>query len=199
MRDKCLIYYGNPCSSCLSDPEIQNFEDAKRRPVVECPCAGDPVRCSLPRFACVRVAGAGMARRVMQIYAEVSERTLALDRGFFRLRGALPPAAVEAYVDPDRGFERITEPEQVAQRVWEHARSVLDLRPGECLRPQVGPFAPPPTDVPPALLRDTAALVRSGEPCEVADLETVRPWSATPQPARPWPNAGASPLRLASS
>ncbi len=184
MRDKCLIYYGNPCSSCFSDPEIQNFEDAKRRPVVECAYAGHPTWCSLPRFGCVRVAGAGMARRAMQIYAEVSERTLALDRGFFRLRGALPPAVVEAYIDPERGFERITEPEQVAQRVWERARSVLDLRPGECLRPQVGPFAPPPGDVPRALLRETAALVRSGEPCEVADLEAVRPRPAAPQRAR---------------
>ena len=36
--------------------------------------------------------------------------------------------------DPERGFRRITEPEEVVQRVWEHARAALDLKPGECVR-----------------------------------------------------------------
>lgn len=28
MKDKCFIYYGNPCIICLADPAIQSFEDA---------------------------------------------------------------------------------------------------------------------------------------------------------------------------
>ena len=41
MKDKCFIYYGNPCSNCLSDPEVKSFEDAMRQAVVECPYAAD--------------------------------------------------------------------------------------------------------------------------------------------------------------
>ena len=173
MKDRCFIYYGNPCSSCLSDPEVQSFEDAKRQAVVECPYAANRAQCSLPRFGCVRVAGARMARAVIQFYTEASEETLALDREFFRRRGPLPPRGVEAYIDPELGFKRITDPEQVVQRVWEHARAVLDLRPGEREPRQVGRYAPPTGDVPAALLRrttegahtpKTAKLVRAGRP-----------------------------------
>ncbi len=156
MKDKCFIYYGNPCSSCLSDPEVTDFEDATRSAVVECPYASDRARCSAPKFGCVRVAGARMARAVIQFYTEASEETLAMDRDFFRRRAPLPPKAVEAYVDPDHGFRRITDPEEVVQRVAEHARVVLGLEPGERVRRQVGRYAPPTGEVPAALRRAIA-------------------------------------------
>lgn len=156
MKDKCFIYYGNPCSSCLSDPEVPDFEAAKQQRVVECPYATDRERCGPPRFGCVRVAGARMARAVIQFYTEASEDTLALDRDFFRRRAPLPPKAVEAYVDPDHGFRRITDPEEVVQLVAEHARAVLGLEPGERVRRQVGRYAPPTGEVPAALRRAIA-------------------------------------------
>ena len=31
MKDRCFIYYGNPCTACLADPEVRSFEDAQRR------------------------------------------------------------------------------------------------------------------------------------------------------------------------
>ena len=83
MKDKWFIYYGNPCTSYLTDSEIQGFEDATlallspwRQAVVECPLASDPAKCSPPRFGCVRVAGARMARAVIQFYTEASVRRL---------------------------------------------------------------------------------------------------------------------------
>lgn len=57
MKDNFLIVYANPCSSALSDPDIQTFEDTKRHPVVEWPYAADLAKCSPPRFGCVRVEG----------------------------------------------------------------------------------------------------------------------------------------------
>jgi hypothetical protein len=183
MKDKCFIYYGNPCSSCLSDPEVKSFEDAMRQAVVECPYAADRAQCSPPRFACIRVAGARMARAVIQFYTEASEETLALDREFFRRRGPLPGQGVEAYVDPERGFQRITDPEQAVQRVWEHARAVLGLQPGEHVRHQVGHYAAPTGDVPAALLRrieEGVSTAKSGKPVRT---ERPRPRSAAPQPA----------------
>jgi hypothetical protein len=138
MKDKLFIFYGNPCSTALAHPEIQSFDDAERHPVVECPYAADPSRCSPPRFGCVRVAGARMARAAIHFHTETSERTLALRRDLFRLEGPLVGTAVEAYIDPDRGFKHITEPEEVVQRVWEHARAVLGLKPGERVRLPVG-------------------------------------------------------------
>jgi hypothetical protein len=183
MKDKCFIYYGNPCSACLSDPQVESFEDAMRQGVVECPFAADRAQCSPPRFACVRVAGARMARAVIQFYTEASEETLTLDREFFRRRGPLPGQGVEAYVDPERGFQRITDPGQAVQRVWEHAHAVLGLQSGEHVRHQVGHYAPPAGDVPAALLRrigDEASVAKTGK---VVETERPRPRSAAPQPA----------------
>ena len=131
MKDKCFIYYGNPCVICLADPALQNFEDAEKRE--ERPCEHYPERreCSPPSFGCVALAGAAMARYVIQFYSEATDDTLAMEREEFRRRAPLPPQ-VEAYVDPsERGYQRITDPEQVVQRVWEYARAVLDLKPGE--------------------------------------------------------------------
>jgi len=183
MKDKCFIYYGNPCSSCLSDPEVQSFEDAKRQAVVECPYAANRAQCSLPRFGCVRVAGARMARAVIQFYTEASEETLALDREFFRRRGPLPPRRVEAYIDPELGFKRITDPEQVVQRVWGHARAVLGLRPGEREPRQVGRYTPPTGDVPAALLRGTTEGARAPKTRKIARAERPQPHPAAPQPS----------------
>lgn len=163
MKDKCFILYGNPETSALSDPEIQSFEDLKRHTVVECPYLATLNRCSPPCFACVRVAGARMAWEVIQFQPEASEETLALARDSFRRRGALPPEDVMAYVDPERGFEQITDPEKVVQRVWEHARAVLDLKPGERVPHSAGPYTPPGSDVPPALLRHAEAGANGGE------------------------------------
>ena len=183
MKDTCLIYYGNPCSSCLSDPEVQNFEDAKRQAVVECPYGAGRAECPPPGLGCIRVAGARMARAVIQFYTEASEETLALDREFLRRRGLLPGKGVEAYVGPECGFQRITDPQQVVQRVWEHARAVLGLQPGEHVRRQVGRYAPPEGDVPAALLRRTTQGVGAAKPGKMARPELPRPRPAAPQPA----------------
>lgn len=182
MKDKCFIYYGNPCSGCLTDPEIRSFEDAKQHEVIECPYASAPSKCSAPSFGCVRVAGARMARAVIQFYREASEVTLALDRDYFRRRGSLPPARVQAYIDPERGFERITDPEQVVQRVWEDARAVLGLKPGERVPRQVGRYVPPAGDVPSALLRRTEQGARGGQPGKVRKGGMTRPRSPAPLP-----------------
>ena len=183
MKDKCFIYYGNPCSSCLSDTEVKGFEDAMRQAVVECPYAADHAQCSPPRFACIRVAGARMARAVIQFYTEASEETLALDREFFRRRGPLPGQGVEAYVDPERGFQRLTDPAQVVQRVWEHAGAVLGLEPSEHVRHQVGHYLPPAGYVPAALLRGIDEGARTAKRGKAVRVERPRPHSAAAQPA----------------
>ena len=183
MKDKCFVYYGNPCSNCLSDPEVRSFEDAMRQAAVECPYAADRAQCSPPRLACIRVAGARMARAVIQFYTEASEETLALDREFFRRRGPLPGQGLEAYVDPERGFQRITDPEQVVERVREHARAVLGLQPGEHVRHQVGHYAAPAGDVPAALLRRIEEGASTAKRGKLVRTERPQPRSAAPQPA----------------
>jgi hypothetical protein len=178
MKDKCFIYYGNPCSGPLSDPAVQDFEDAMRQTASECPYEAAHRRCPPERLGCVRLAGARMARAVLQFYREASEHTLALDREFFRRRGPLPGKGVDAYIDPDRGFRRITDPKQAVQRVWEHARAVLDLRPAERVPRQVGHYTPPAIDIPLALLR-----LKAERPHEPTPTET--PKAGRPKP-RPW-------------
>jgi len=132
MKDKCFIYYGNPCVICLADPAIQSFEDAERSAGKPCDFYPERRECSAPSFGCVQVAGTAMARHVVQFYSEATEETLAMEREEFRRRAPLPPEQVEAYVDTaERGYQRIIDPEQVVQRVWEYARAVLDLKPGE--------------------------------------------------------------------
>jgi hypothetical protein len=179
MKDRCFVLHGNPGCGALSDPEIQSFEDAKRHAVVECSYTADPAKCSPPCFACVRVAGVRMARAVIQFQSEASEATLALERDRFRHRGALPPEDVIAYVDPERDFQRITDPEEVVQRVWEHARAVLDLKPGERV-PRSAERCTAPTDVPAALLRHTDQGARGGKPGKVARDEVARPRTPAP-------------------
>jgi len=155
MKDKCFIYYGNPCTACLPDSEVRSFEDAQRRGPRSCPLLGEREKCSPPRFGCVAVAGARMARCVLQFYTQASEETLALDREFFRRRGPLPPKDVEAYIDTaEYGYRRITDPDLVVQRVWEYARAALDLQEGERVPRLPGRFEPPGEEVLAVLQRE---------------------------------------------
>ena len=132
MKDKCFIYYGNPCVICLADPAVQSFEDAERRGGKPCEFYPERRECSPPSFGCVALAGTAMARYVIQFYSEATEETLAMEREEFRRRAPLPPGQVEAYIGPsEQSDQRITDPEQVVRRVWEYARAVLDLKPGE--------------------------------------------------------------------
>jgi hypothetical protein len=132
MKDKCFIYYGNPCVICLADPAIQSFEDAEKRGGKPCQFYPERRECSPPSFGCVQVTGAAMARYVIQFYSEATEETLAVEREEFRRRAPLPSEQVEAYIDTsEHDYQQITDPELVVQRVWEYARAVLDLKPGE--------------------------------------------------------------------
>ena len=79
MKDKCFIYYGNPCVTCLTDPALQTFEDAQARGPTPCRYYPDRRECSPPNFGCIQLAGAAMARYVIQFYSEVTEETLAME------------------------------------------------------------------------------------------------------------------------
>jgi heterodisulfide reductase subunit C len=156
MKDKCFIYYGNPCTACLTNPEVRSFEDAQEHGPRPCPLLDEKEKCSPPRFGCVAVAGARMARCVLRFYTQASEVTLALDRDFFRRRGPLPPKDVEAYIDTaEYGYRRITDPDMIVRRVWEYARAVLDLKNGERVPRVPGRFVPPGEEVPAILQRQS--------------------------------------------
>lgn len=132
MRDKFVIYYDSPCVSRPSDPGVQTSEAAQSSGITTCPFYPERRECSPPEQACVDLAGSAMARNVLQFYGEASEQTLAMERDEFRERAPLPPDTVKAYVQPKNGeLERITDPDEVVERVWEYARAVLDLQPGE--------------------------------------------------------------------
>jgi hypothetical protein len=171
MKDKCFIYYGDPCTARLTDPEVRTFEDAQRRGPKPCPFLDEPEKCSAPRFGCVAVAGARMARCVLQFYTQASEETLTLDREFFRRRGPLPPKDVEAYIDTaEYGYRRIYAPEIVVQRVWEYARALLNLEEGERVPRVPGRFVPPGEEVLAALQRE-----RNGRKAEKNAAEHTKP------------------------
>jgi len=132
MKDKCFIFYANPCITCITDPAIQSFEDAQARKATPCRYYPDRRGCSPPDYGCIQRAGASMARYVLQFYSETTEATLEMEREEFRKRAPLPPDKVKAYVDtPENGYRQITDPETVVQRVWEYACAALDLKPGE--------------------------------------------------------------------
>ncbi len=132
MKEKLLIFQGDPCSMRLDDPSIQTVSDAQARGQRQCRFQQDHTRCSPPRFGCIQAAGLNVARFVLQFYSEATEETLAMEVEEFRRKGPLPPKQVEAYVDtPDYGYRHITDPEVVVQRVADYARMVLDLKPGE--------------------------------------------------------------------
>lgn len=132
MKDKAFIFYGNPCTICMANPEVESFEDAKRQGWTPCPFYRQERGCSSPSSGCVQLAGVKMARYVLQFYSEASEETLAMEREQLRHRAPLPPNQVEAYIDtPEHNYQRITDPDLVIQRIWEYARAVLDIKPGE--------------------------------------------------------------------
>ena len=132
MRDKAFIFYGNPCTICMADPEVESFEDAKRHGSTACPLYRQGRGCSSSSSGCVQLAGVKMARYVLQFYSEASEDALDMEREQFQRRAPLPPKRVEAYIDtPEYSYRRITDPDLVVQRVWEYACAVLDLQPGE--------------------------------------------------------------------
>ncbi len=132
MKDKRLIYYGDPCVMAMANPAIQSLGDLPAGEKTQCSHHTDRSECHNPRFGWVQVAGAKMARYVVEFYIEATEKTLAMEKEYFRQRAPLPPNKLEAYIDiPERNFQHITDPEISAQRVWEYARAVLDLKPGE--------------------------------------------------------------------
>ena len=132
MKEKLLIFQGDPCLMCLDDPSIQTVTDAQAHGQIRCKYYSDQHSCSPPRFGCVRMAGLRVARRVLQDYREATELNLAMQIERFGRTEPLPPDQVEAYVDsPDYGFRYITDPGLVLQQVADYAHKVLDLKPGE--------------------------------------------------------------------
>jgi hypothetical protein len=132
MKDKAFIFYGNPCTICLADPQMQSFEDVKKGGWTPCPFYREGRGCSTSSCGCVQLAGVKMARYVLQFYSEASEEALDMEREHFRHRAPLPPKRVEAYIDtPEYNYRRITDPDLIVQRVCEYAQAVLDIKPGE--------------------------------------------------------------------
>jgi hypothetical protein len=134
MKEKRLIYQGDPCSMHLTNPEIQNLDDVRAHGPNLCRYYSDRVLCSPPRFGCVQAAGLKVARYVLEFYSEATEQTLLMEVEEFRRRALLPPDSAIAYIDtPEWGYRRITDPEIIVERVTDYARRVLDLKPGEVI------------------------------------------------------------------
>lgn len=132
MKEKLLIYQGDPCLMCLDDPSIQTVSDSRAHGHIRCKYFSDRKSCSPPRFGCIKLAGLRVARSVLDFYDAATEKNLGLEIEQFFHKGPLPPEQMEAYVDtPDYGCQHITDPGLVAQRVADYARKVLDLKPGE--------------------------------------------------------------------
>jgi len=132
MKEKLLIYQGDPCLMCLDDPSIQTVTDARAHGQIRCKYFSDRKSCSPPRFGCIKLAGLRVARSVLQFFDEATEQNLAIEIEQFFRKGPLPPEQVEGYVDtPDYGNRYVTDPGVVFQRVADYARKVLDLKPGE--------------------------------------------------------------------
>ncbi len=132
MKDRFVISHDSPCVIRVGDPSVQSFEAAQVSGLKPCPFYPERRDCSPPDVACVHLAGAAMARYVLQFYDEASEEALATEREEFRQRAPLPPDKVKAYVEPqDHDLQRIEEPDQVVQHVYDYARAVLALKPGE--------------------------------------------------------------------
>jgi hypothetical protein len=145
MKDKALIYLGNPCTMCLDAPEIQTLADIRSAGARYCQYYAHRYECSSPSYGCIQVAGLKVARYVLLFYYEASERTLRMEVMKFQEQAPLPPEQVEAYVDtPEYGHRHITDAQLVVQRVWEFAGAVLDLKPGERIfRSPEEPLPPP--------------------------------------------------------
>ena len=135
MKEKLLIYQGDPCLMCLDDPAIQTVSDSRAHGQIRCKYFSDRKSCSPPRFGCIKLAGLRVAQSVLQFYDEATEQNLAIEIEQFFRKGPLPPEQVEAYVDtPDYGNRYIMDSGIVLQRVADYARRVLDLKPGERVR-----------------------------------------------------------------
>ncbi len=145
MKDKALIYQGNPCTMCLDAPGIQTLEDIRSAGTRYCQYYAHRYACSPPSFGCIQVAGLKVARYVLLFYYEASERTLRMEVTKFQEQAPLPPEQVEAYVDtPEYGHRYITDAQLVVQRVTEFASAVLDLKLGERIfRSPEEPLPPP--------------------------------------------------------
>jgi len=132
MKEKLLIYQGDPCLMDLDDPSIQTVTDVRGRGQIRCKYLSDRKLCSPPRFGCIKKAGLRVARRVLDFYNEANERNLTIEIEQFFRKGSLPPEEIEAYVDTsDYGNRYVQDPGVVVQRVADYARKVLDLKPGE--------------------------------------------------------------------
>ncbi|MBI2166116.1 MAG: hypothetical protein HYU29_06920 [Chloroflexi bacterium] len=167
MKEKMLVYQGDPCTMRLDDPEIQTVEDVRARGIELCPFYADRRQCSLPRYGCVRVAGLKVARYVLLFYAEAAERTLAMEIEEFRQRAPLPPTQVEAYVDtPQYHYRHVADPKLVVQRVGDYARAVLDLQPGERI------FRSP--EEPTPLIKEPGIELPQGEATEPKEVAALR-------------------------
>ncbi|MBI2873106.1 MAG: hypothetical protein HYY00_07980 [Chloroflexi bacterium] len=168
MKDKLLIYQGDPCTMRLDDPKIQTLPDVKEHGAELCPYHTDRRQCSLPRYGCVRVAGLKVARYLLLFYGEASQRTLALEVEEFRQRAPLPPRQLEAYVDtPNYHLRQVTDPQLVVQRVSEYASAVLDLKPGERVF-RASDEGTPPLKEPGAELTSVEGAGSTTEPSKVA-------------------------------
>ena len=132
MKEKLLIYQGDPCLMCLDDPAVQTVSDAQAQGQIRCKFFSDRKSCSPPRFGCIKLAGLRVARNVLEFYDTATEENLGLEIEQFFRKGPLPPEKVEAYVDtPDYGNRYVTDPGVVVQRVADYARKVIDLKAGE--------------------------------------------------------------------
>lgn len=132
MKEKSLIFQGNPCIMPIGEPGVQTMKDLQERGLVICEYYDHRHECSPPRFGCVRIAGIKVARYLLLFYNEASDRTLAMELETFRRRAPLPPEKVEAYIDtPEYSYRKIKDPELAVERVAEYARAVLDMMPGE--------------------------------------------------------------------
>ena len=132
MKEKLLIYQGDPCDIPLDDPTVQTVTDAQAKGQKRCKFYFYRELCSPPRFYCVRMVGLKLAQHVLNFYSEVTEETLAMEIEEFRRGEPMSLKVVKAYIDtPEYGSRKITEPEIVVQRVADYARKVLDLKPGE--------------------------------------------------------------------
>lgn len=132
MKEKLLIYQGDPCLMCLDDPAVQTVFDARAHGQIRCKFFSHRKSCSPPRFGCIKLAGLRVARSVLEFYDAATEKNLRLEIEQFLRKGPLPPEQVEAYVDtPDYGNRYVTDPAFVVQLVADYAHKVLDLKPGE--------------------------------------------------------------------
>ncbi len=87
MKEKLLIYQGDPCLMCLDDPAIQTVSDAQAQGQIRCKFFSDRKSCSPPRFGCIKLAGLRVARNVLEFYDTATEKNLGLEIEQFSRKG----------------------------------------------------------------------------------------------------------------